>query len=197
VYSSAVDSKVRPYFHKRTQLTIRNGCLLWGLRVMIPERHHHKVMKLPHSGHPGMTQMKSLARLHIWWPDIDSAIEGHTKSRTRCATAGRDPTCVPLHQWELPLRPWQRVHIDYAGPFKGKMWLLLIDSFSKWPEVVEMTDTGATATISKLKHILAYRSKSFQTTVRSLLPSSSKITAVHVSSYTKPLSLIILDRMAK
>jgi len=35
------------------------------------------------------------------------------------------------------------------------MWLPLIDSFSKWPEVVEMTDTGATATICKLKHIFA------------------------------------------
>jgi len=76
VYSSAVDSKVRPYF--KTQLTIHNGCLLWGLRVVIPERHSHKVMKLLHSGHPGMTRMKSLATLHIWWPDIDSAIEVHT-----------------------------------------------------------------------------------------------------------------------
>ena len=126
-----------------------------GLRVVIPEQHRHKVMKLLHSGHPGMTRMKSLARLHIWWPDIDSTIEAHTKSCIGCATAGRDPTRVPLHQWELPLRPWQRVHVDFAGPFKGKMWLLLIDSFSKWPEVVEMNDTNATSTINKLKHIFA------------------------------------------
>ena len=155
VYSSAVDSKVRPFFHKRMQLTIHNGCLLWGLRVVIPQKYRHKVIQLLHSGHPGMTRMKSLARLHVWWPDIDSAIETHAKSCTGCAIAGRDPVRVPLYQWELPLRPWQRVHIDYAGPFKGKMWLLLIDSFSKWPEVLEMTDTSATATISKLKQIFA------------------------------------------
>ena len=97
--------------------------------------------------------MKSLARLHICWQDIDCAIETHTKSCTGCTTAGRDPTCVPLHQWELPLCPWQQVHVDYARPFKSKMWLLLIDSFSKWPEVVEMTDKNTSSTISKLKHI--------------------------------------------
>ena len=62
---------------------------------------------------------------------------------------------VPVHQWELPLHPWQRVHVDYAGPFKEKMWLLLIDAFSKWPEIHEMNSTTAEATISKLKQIFA------------------------------------------
>ena len=35
------------------------------------------------------------------------------------------------------------------------MWLLLIDAFSKWPEIHEMKSTTAEATISKLKHIFA------------------------------------------
>ena len=151
-FSSAVPKNVQPYFYKGAQLTIRNGCLLWGLRVVIPQKHRQKVLKLLHAGHPGTTRMKSLARLHAWWPDIDKDVECYTKACTDCATSARDPIKVPLHQWELPLRPWQRVHIDYAGPFKGKMWLLLIDAFSKWPEIHEMTST---TTISKLKHIFA------------------------------------------
>ena len=122
---------------------------------MIPQKHRQKVLKLLHAGHPGTTRMKFLARLHAWWPGIDKDIEDYSKGCTSCATARRDPTRVPLHQWELPLCPWQRVHIDYAGPFKGKMWLLLIDAFSKWPEIHEMKSTTAEATISKLKHIFA------------------------------------------
>ena len=148
---AAVPKNVQPYFSKRTQLTLRNGCLIWGLRVVIPQRHRQEVLKLLHAGHPGTTRMKSLARLHVWWPDIDKDIECHTNACTGCAIAARDPVRVPVHQWELPLRPWQRVHVDYAGPFKGKMWLLLIDAFSKWPEIHEMNSTTAEATISKLK----------------------------------------------
>ena len=154
-FVSAVQKNVQPYFHKRTQLTIRNGCLLWGLRVVIPQRYHQEVLKLLHAGHPGTTRMKSLARLHTWWPGIDVDIEQYVKACKDCATAARDPVRVPLQQWEMPLRPWQRVHIDYAGPFKGKMWLLLIDAFSKWPEIHEMRATTAKATIDKLKHIFA------------------------------------------
>ena len=47
------------------------------------------------------------------------------------------------------------MHIDYAKPFKGKMWLFQIDSFSEWPEIVETTYTSASSTINKFKHIFA------------------------------------------
>ena len=73
---------------------------------MIPQKHRQKVLKLLHAGHPGTTRMKFLARLHAWWPGIDKDIEDYSKGCTSCATAGRDPTRVPLHQWELPLCPW-------------------------------------------------------------------------------------------
>ena len=108
-----------------------------------------------HAGHPGTTRMKSLARLYVWWSDIDKDIVCHTNACAGCAIAAQDPVRVPVHQWELPLCPWQRVHVDYAGPFKGKMWLLLIDVFSKWPEIHEMNSNTAEATISKLKQIFA------------------------------------------
>ena len=153
--AGAVPKEVQQYFSKRTQFTLRNGCLIWGLRVVIPQKHRQEVLNVLHAGHPGTTRMKSLARLHVWWPNIDKDIEHHTNACTSCATTARDPVRVPLHQWELPLRPWQRVHIDYAGPFKGKMWLLMIDAFSKWPEIHEMRATTAEATIFKLKQIFA------------------------------------------
>ena len=94
-----------------------------------------------------------LSKNTVWWPVIDKDIEDCSKVCTSCATAAQDPTGVPLCQWKLPLHPLQRVHIDYAVPFKGKMWLLLIDTFVKWPEIHEMKPTTTEATISKLKHI--------------------------------------------
>jgi len=94
--------------------------------------------------------MKSLARLDVWWPDIDSVIETNAKSCAGCATAGRNPVRVPLHQWELPLCTPR-----LCWTIQKKMLLLLTDSFNNWPEVMKMTDTSATATISKLKQIFA------------------------------------------
>ena len=33
---------------------------------------------------------------------------------------------MPLHPWEWLGKPWSRMHADYAGPFQGKMFLVLL-----------------------------------------------------------------------
>ena len=43
-------------------------------------------------------------------------------------------SAAPLHPWEWPEKPWTRIHIDYAGPFHGKMLLVVVDATSKWIE---------------------------------------------------------------
>ena len=54
-----------------------------------------------------------------------------------------------------PFKPWVRIHLDFAGPFEGKMFLIAVDAFSKWPKVVEMTSTTAEQTIQVLRNIFA------------------------------------------
>ena len=146
---------LKPFFNKRFQITIANKCLLWGIRVAVPKNFQSKILHLLHENHPGMTKMKSLARLHVWWPGIDDEIENFVKACQSCSQNARDPVRVPLHQWELPAQPWQRLHIDFAGPYKDKMWLLVIDAYSKWPEIHSMESTTAETTIKHLRQIFA------------------------------------------
>jgi len=51
---------------------------------------------------------------------------------------------IPLHQWDLTAETWQRLHIDFAVPYRDKMWLLIIDAYSKWPEIHSMDSKIAT-----------------------------------------------------
>ena len=153
---SLVPNEVKPFYNKRFDLTVFNGCLLLGLKVVIPQKYQQAMLELLHEGHPGMTRMKSLARLHVWWPSIISDIEQAVQTYTNCAKVAKDPTRVPLHSWEFPRKPWQRLHLDYAGPFKGKMWLILIDAYSKWPEIYAMSATTPQAKIQQLQKILLY-----------------------------------------
>ena len=59
------------------------------------------------------------------------------------------------HPWTWPQRPWQRNHIDFAGPFLGKSFLVVVDAHPKWPEVFEMSTTSAVKTIDTLRHLFA------------------------------------------
>lgn len=56
-----------------------------------------------------------------------------------------NPPKVRIHCWEKPQGPFQRVHVGYAGPFMG----ILVDTFSKWPEV-RMEDNTTTETTTNL-----------------------------------------------
>ena len=99
--------------------------------------------------------MKALARSHVWWPSLDSEIELCVRSCVSCQAVKASVPRAPLHPWVWPVKPWQRVHMDFAGPFCGKMWLLLVDSHSKWPEVFEVPKITAIKTIEILRQVFA------------------------------------------
>ena len=150
-WPSQVPADLRPYLHRRNELTVEEGCLLWGFRVVIPQKLRQRLLQELHKDHPGVSRMKSVARSYFWWPGLDKDIENLAKSCSACQAVKRAPPTVPLQPWVWPSRPWQRVHLDYAGPFQGKMFLIAVDAFSKWPEVKVMTSTTVSATLDALR----------------------------------------------
>jgi hypothetical protein len=46
-------------------------------------------------------------------------------------------------------------YIDYAGPFLGKMFLIMVDAFSKWLEVHPMNVATSRAAIEKRRSTFA------------------------------------------
>ena len=147
--------ELHQFFSIRTELSVHQGCIMWGMRVVIPRKLQSAVLTELHSGHLGVVKMKTLSRSYVWWPGINHDIEHMAKGCDGCEQNQRMPERAPLHPWEWPSRPWQRVHIDYAGPFFGHMFLVVVDAHSKWPEVVMTKSTDSEKTIEILKCIFA------------------------------------------
>ena len=146
---------LKPYWNRRNELTIEGSCVMWGIRVVIPRKLQSQVLEELHRDHPGIVRMKSIARSHMWWPGIDKQLEEASKSCVRCQAIKSKPAVAPLHPWLWPSRPWQRIHVDFAGPFKGKMFFIVVDGHSKWPEVIEMKSTTSEKTIEILRQLFA------------------------------------------
>ncbi|XP_065076499.1 uncharacterized protein K02A2.6-like [Ochlerotatus camptorhynchus] len=99
--------------------------------------------------------MKAIARSYVYWPFLDSEIADYVKSCRHCATAAKSPPkCAPV-PWPRSSKPWERVHIDYAGPINGEYYLVVVDSYSKWPEIIQTRSTTSAATIGILKDVFA------------------------------------------
>ena len=86
---------------------------------------------------------------------IDKALEEVTKNCKKCQTNHKEDLKTPLHLLEFTSKPWQGIHLDFACPFRGQMWLILIDSYSKCPELVRRRTTTASKTINELRLIFA------------------------------------------
>ena len=149
------DGELAPYYSRRNELSVHQGCLMWGVRVIIPKKLQKQVLGQIHEGHLGVVKMKALARSFVWWPGIDMDIEQLAKECNGCQQHQNAPRGAPLNAWEYPSKPWDRVHIDFAGPFLGSMFLIMVDAFSKWPEVIKMNKTTSESTINVLRTVFS------------------------------------------
>ena len=79
------DERICPFWNKRWELTAEEDCLFWRLRVVIPPPLRDAVLHELHVAHPGMVQIKEVARSHVWWETIDKDIEILVR---QCASQG-------------------------------------------------------------------------------------------------------------
>ena len=150
-----VPVSLKAFQSRRNEISISQGCLVWGTRVIIPRVLRPKLLQEIHSGHMGMVKMKNLARSFIWWPGLNAEIESTAKQCSNCLQTRNVPART-VHQWDKPTGPWIRVHADFLGPVMGHMFLVVVDAYSKWPEIIPMKNgTTSTATIDALRNLFA------------------------------------------
>ena len=108
-----------------------------------------------HETHLGIVKMKELARSYVWWPKMSADLEAKVQQCVTCQESRPNPASALLHPWEWPSIPWSRLHLDYAGPFQGHMFLVLIDAHSKWLDVLPVSTATSTNTIDKLRQVFS------------------------------------------
>ena len=149
------DLRLKPFFHRRYELSIEQDCLLWGIRVVIPTRYQKDMLEELHVGHPGIVRMKELARSYCWWPNVDLEIEQTVRNCSSCQQVRKPPAAAPLAPWLWPSNPWHRIHVDFAED-KKRHYFILVDAHSRWPEIFYMPrNTTAAATITILRELFA------------------------------------------
>ncbi|KAK3773179.1 hypothetical protein RRG08_013764 [Elysia crispata] len=145
-WPSYVDEEnLKSYFQRKEELTVESGVLQWGLRVIIPQKFRQRMLKELHKNHQGMNKTKAIARSYVYWLNLDRDIETMVNECEACAKVKNNPIAAPAFVWTFPSNPWERIHIDFAE-YQGLKYLLLIDAFSKWPEIIPMKTTTAEKT---------------------------------------------------
>ena len=157
---------VKPFRPVKDELSIdSSNIILRGARIVIPESLHKKAVDLAHVSHQGLEKTKALLREKIWFPGIDVLVKETITKCVPCQAVGRSSPPEPLHMTEMPSAPWQKINIDFLGPLpSGELLLVVIDRYSRYPEVEIVRSTKSSVVIPKLDKIFAVHGIPFELT---------------------------------
>lgn len=134
----------RPYWNYRDEISIEDGVLMKGYRIIIPQNMKLEVLNKLHEPHLGLEKTKLRARESVFWKDINKDIENIVRKCETCQKHQSGQQKEPLIQTEIPPRPWHTIGTDLFY-LKGEEYLLISDYYSKFPFVRKIPKNQSTS----------------------------------------------------
>ena len=142
------------YWGARHKFSIIEDLLLYGSCIIIPSSLQTETLMEIHTGHLGVQKCLLQAKACVCWP-------GMTTSQLICLVLEcwkfREHTIErqePLISTPLPTHPWEEVGTDLFF-LKGVTYLLAVDYFSRYLELVKLTSTTSQSIVNVLKAVFS------------------------------------------
>ena len=148
---------VKPFRAIKDELIVApQNIVLRGSQIVVPESLQQQAIDIAHETHQGLVKTKALLREKVWFPGIDKLVKETLDRCIPCQATGQPNPPIPIRMTPMPDGPWQKVHADFYGPLPtGEYLLVLIDRYSRYPEVEIVRSTKASVVIPKFDKIFA------------------------------------------
>ena len=146
--------QAKPYFSIRDELTVQDGLIFRGQRVVIPQSLRQDMKQRIHSSHLGIGSCLRRAREALFWPGMSAEIKELITSCEICRNYETTPQKETLMSHEMTTRPWEQIGADLFT-LDGKDYLVTSDYYSNFFEIDRLSNTRASTVILKLKNHFA------------------------------------------
>ena len=144
----------RQFWGTRDELTVENGILLKGDRVCIPPELYERMLSDLHGNHRGIEKMRHLSQHTIYWPGLDADIADYVNRCKTCTQHKAKQAVQPMLPRDVPDSPWLELAADFFT-HNHKEYLLIVDTFSKYPFVYQISSKTAEAINKKLQNLIS------------------------------------------
>ena len=141
------------YWTARHHLTVCDKLLLYETRIVVPRRLQHETLCKIHKGHQGIERCRLRMSTSVWWPGASAQIEQFVKKCSTCMKLA-PPVREPMISSKLPKHPWERIATDLFEMNK-QTYLLLVDYYSRYPEVIKLNSTTSSSVIAAMKSVFS------------------------------------------
>ena len=151
--------ELQPYWTFQEAITVADGLLLKGNRIIIPDKDRPQILKQIHEGHLGIQKCLQRAKATVYWPRLYDELKDLVTNCAIClkysASNRKDSTKIgpPLGQ-EIPTEPWKKLATDLFT-YDQANYLLVVDYTTKFPVVRKLTDLTARVVTEHMKAIFS------------------------------------------
>ena len=149
------DQQLKEYRGIKEELSVYEGVILRGNRIVVPQSLRKRILKLAHETHQGIVKTKQFLRARFFWPCMDQAVEDTIKGCSACVLNRPLDKYTPLQPTPLPRGPWVKGAVDLVGPIDGKYILTYIDYYSSYPEACVLKEITSREVIKALADIFS------------------------------------------
>eukprot|EP00057_Strongylocentrotus_purpuratus_P007993 XP_011662467.1 PREDICTED: uncharacterized protein K02A2.6-like [Strongylocentrotus purpuratus] len=144
-----LDKSLIKYWPYRDEMSIEDGIILKGSRIVIPKCLTKEYLNKLHEGHQGIIKCQLRAKSCIFWNGINQEIEMMVRKCSVCQEYGNSLPSETLQPHEIPVRPWQFVTTDLFT-LDGREYLLVADVYSKYPIVKQLPQQATSSAVIRL-----------------------------------------------
>lgn len=139
----------RCYWPYRDEIHSEIGLVLRSNRIIVPRCRRKEILGQLHVSHPGINKMTLRAQDSVYWPNINKDIEQFVQTCAKCQRFQNQNCKEPMITSEIPELPWSTVHADLFE-FNGKQFLIVVDTYSFYFEIVPLNYTTSSYIIKAL-----------------------------------------------
>ena len=153
-YRKQCPQELWEFWNFRCDLTLEDGLVLKGNRIVIPSSMRDQVLQAIHLGHQGENKCILRARESVFWPGISADIRQMVKDCDLCNKHQPAQPKLPIMQPDLPTRPWEKLGTDIFE-FDGKKYLMVVDYYSRFPVIRLLDNMTSHAVCNHFTSVLA------------------------------------------
>lgn len=149
------DNEELMHFYKlRNEITVEHNLVYFKGRLIVPITLRTFVLKTAHETHLGLHKIKDKTCNLFYWPAIRSSLIDFVQSCKICQKFQKSKIKDPLLSHKIPDIPFLKIGMDFAE-FKNQNYLVVVDYYSRWLEVVKVRNKDSITVSTVLKEIFS------------------------------------------
>ena len=134
-----VDDAIKCYWSFQEDITVTDGILVKGHRIIIPRSMREYMLNQVHEGHFGMDKCKMHMSNCCYWPNVNKEIEEMIRNCPTCLefVPMKPKVKKDMLHHEIPSKPWTKLATDIFH-FQSTNYLIIVDYTIKFPVVKQL-----------------------------------------------------------